>query len=84
VTVTDRGSRDSLTTRLTAVVLRLSRIALDLHLLRLPTDAPNKIRLDSAIAVIDKTIRECQILAVRNLPTGEDGAGRRPGPHQAT
>jgi hypothetical protein len=82
--MTTTDSLDSAPTRFDAVVMRLSRIALDLHLMRLPADAPNRSGLDSAITAIDKTIRECQILAVRNLLTGADGAGQRSGPHQAT
>lgn len=83
MTATDHGSPDSPPTRFDAVVTSLSRIALDLHLMRLPADAPNRSDLDSAITAIDRTIRECQILAVRNLLTGADGAGQRSGPHQA-
>jgi hypothetical protein len=83
MTAPNHCSVDSLATRLAVVVVRLSRVALDLHLLWLPADALNRIRLDSAITGIDKTTRECQILAVGSLPTGEDGAGQQPGPHQA-
>jgi hypothetical protein len=84
MTAPNHCSLDSLAARLGVVVVRLSRVALDLHLMRLPADALNRIRLDSVIMGIDKTIRECQILAVGSLLTGEDGAGQRPGPHQAT
>lgn len=80
---TNHDSPESLATRFDAVVMRLSRVALDLHLMRLPADAPNQTRLDTAITGLDKTNRDCQIMAVRNLLTGEDGAGQRPGPHQA-
>lgn len=68
--MTATGSLDSPPTRFDAVVIRLSRIALDLHLTRLPAGAPNRSGLDNAITAIDGTIRECQILAVRNLLTG--------------
>jgi hypothetical protein len=77
------GSRNGQST-LDAVVRHLSQGALELHLMRVLADAPNRIRLDSAMAGIDRTYRECQILAVGYLLTGEDGAGRRPGPHQGT
>lgn len=61
---------DSLITRVAGVIMHLSRVAPD--------------RLDNAIEGIDKTIRECRLLAVGNLPSGEEGAGRRPGQHHAT
>jgi hypothetical protein len=78
------GSLDSLTMRVATVVMHLSQVALDLNLMRLPADGPSRSRLDNAIEGIDKTIRECQLLAVGNLPSGESGAGRRPGAHHGT
>jgi hypothetical protein len=80
MTVVNAGFLDPLTTRIATVVPHLSRVALDLTLMRLPADGPSGTRLDNAIEGIDTTIRECQLLAVGNLPTGEGGAGRRPGP----
>jgi hypothetical protein len=84
VTVAKPFFPDPLIARVATVVIRLSRVALDLTLVRLPADGVSRTRLDDAIEDIDATIRECQLLAVRNLPSGEDGAGRRPGPHRVT
>ena len=78
------GSLGSVTTRVATVVMHLSQVALDLNLMQLPADGPDRSRLDNAIEGIDKTIRECQLLAVGNLPSGEGGAGRRPGAHRVT
>lgn len=84
MTVASPGSFDSVTTRVATVVAHLSRAALDLTLMQLPADGPSRTRLDNAIEGIDTTIRECQLLAVGDLPSGEGDPGRRPGPHHAT
>lgn len=63
------GSLDPLTTRVATVVTHLSRVALDLNLMRLPADGPSRTRLDNAIEGIGRTIRECQLLAFGNLST---------------
>jgi hypothetical protein len=75
---------DPLTTRVAGVIIRLSRVALELNLAQRLSHGPNRTRLGNAIEGIDKTIRECQLLAVGNLPSGEGGAGRRPGRHHVT